>query len=163
MYIHDLNPILNGKWTTEAIVNGLGKTTLLTESLIAIPLYKLFLGSKAISEMSKTVLSQMTHMRNLNFNAFIALKNGHFGENASLFDSFEAVVRDLTGRTNKSRRMIVDELNDEFRRNGINNTKRRTVSVNSYHKADDGTYVFIGTRQLHGTVRDTKIKTNRLR
>ena len=123
---HDLNPILNGKWTTEAIVNGLGKTTLLTESLIAIPLYKLFLGSKAISEMSKTVLSQMTHMRNLNFNAFIALKNGHFGENASLFDSFEAVVRDLTGRTNKSRKMIVDELNDEFRRNGINNTNIHT-------------------------------------
>ncbi len=47
--------------------------------------------------------------------------------------------------------------------NGINNTKRRTVSVNSYHKADDGTYVFVGTRKLHGTVRDTKIKTNRLR
>ena len=47
--------------------------------------------------------------------------------------------------------------------NGINNTKRRTVSVNSYHKTDDGTYVFVGTRKLHGTVRDTKIKTNRLR
>ena len=47
--------------------------------------------------------------------------------------------------------------------NGINNTKRRTLSINSYHKADDGTYVFIGTNKLHGTVRDTKIKTNRLR
>ena len=47
--------------------------------------------------------------------------------------------------------------------NGINNTNRRTVSINSYHKADDGTYVFVGTRKLHGTVRDTKIKTNRLR
>ena len=46
---------------------------------------------------------------------------------------------------------------------GTNNTKRRTLSINSCHKADDGTYIFIGTRKLHGTVRDTKTKTNRLR
>ena len=47
--------------------------------------------------------------------------------------------------------------------NGADYFKRRTVSINSYHKADDGTYVFIGRSQLHGTVRDTKTKTNRLR
>ena len=47
--------------------------------------------------------------------------------------------------------------------NGINNTKRRTVSVNSYHKADDGTYVFVGRSRLHGTVRNSKTKVNRIR
>ena len=41
--------------------------------------------------------------------------------------------------------------------------KRRTVSINSVVKANDGTCVFIGTSRLHGTVRDTKTKTNRLR
>jgi hypothetical protein len=41
--------------------------------------------------------------------------------------------------------------------------KRWNVSVNSVVKADDGTCVFIGRRQLHGSVRDTKTKTNRLR
>ena len=46
---------------------------------------------------------------------------------------------------------------------GTNNSKRRIVSINSVVKADDGTCVFIGTRQLHGPVRDTKTKTNRLR
>ena len=46
---------------------------------------------------------------------------------------------------------------------GTNNTKRWDLSINSCHKADDGTYIFIGTRKLHGTVRDTKTKTNRLR
>ena len=46
---------------------------------------------------------------------------------------------------------------------GTNNTKRRIVSINSYHKADDGTYVFVGRSRLHGTVRDTKTKTNRIR
>ena len=46
---------------------------------------------------------------------------------------------------------------------GTNNSERRTLSINSIVKADDGTYVFIGTSKLHGPVRDTKTKTNRLR
>ena len=47
--------------------------------------------------------------------------------------------------------------------NGPHNIKRWNVSINSVVKANDGTCVFIGRRQLHGPVRDTKIKTNRLR
>ena len=47
--------------------------------------------------------------------------------------------------------------------NGTNNSKRRIISINSCHKTDDGTYIFIGTSRLHGPVRDTKTKTNRLR
>jgi len=47
--------------------------------------------------------------------------------------------------------------------NGTNNFKRRVVSINSVVKANDGTCVFIGTSKLHGPVRDTKNKTNRLR
>ena len=46
---------------------------------------------------------------------------------------------------------------------GADYFKRRTISINSCHKANDGTYVFIGRRRLHGPVRYTKIKTNRLR
>ena len=46
---------------------------------------------------------------------------------------------------------------------GADYFKRRNVSINSVVKADDGTCVFIGRRRLHGPVRDTKTKTNRLR
>ena len=46
---------------------------------------------------------------------------------------------------------------------GTNNFQRRTLSINSCHKASDGTYIFVGRSRLHGSVRDTKIKTNRLR
>ena len=46
---------------------------------------------------------------------------------------------------------------------GTNNSKRRIVSINSVVKADDGTCVFIGRSELHGPVRDTKTKSNRLR
>jgi hypothetical protein len=51
----------------------------------------------------------------------------------------------------------------EKKNNGTNNTKRRIVSISSCHKADDGTYVFVGKSRLHGSVRDTKTKTNKLR
>ena len=47
--------------------------------------------------------------------------------------------------------------------NGINNTERRIVSVSSCHKRDDGTYLIIGRSRLHGSVRNTKTKTNRIR
>ena len=47
--------------------------------------------------------------------------------------------------------------------NGVNNTKRRIVSVSSCHKRDDGSYLVIGRRKLHGSVRDTKTKTKRIR
>jgi hypothetical protein len=46
---------------------------------------------------------------------------------------------------------------------GANYFKRRTISINSCHKANDGTYVFVGRSKLYGPVRDTKTKTNRLR
>ena len=47
--------------------------------------------------------------------------------------------------------------------NGADYFKRRNVSINSVVKADDGTYIFVGRSELHGPVRDTKTKTNRVR
>ena len=122
----NLNSALNGKYTTPDIAQGFKNQTLLTDSLVELPFYKLFLGTKASVEFSKTVLSQMTHMRNIAGNTFIALYNGHYGGNASLFDSFTQIARDLTGRVNKSSKEMIDELNDELRRNGIVNTNIHT-------------------------------------
>ena len=47
--------------------------------------------------------------------------------------------------------------------NGADYFKRRTLSINSCIKNDDGTYTFIGTRRLHGDVRNTSRKTKRVR
>jgi len=47
--------------------------------------------------------------------------------------------------------------------NGTNNFQRRTLSINSCIKNDDGTYTFIGTSKLHGSMRDTKTKVKRVR
>ena len=47
--------------------------------------------------------------------------------------------------------------------NGLNNSKRRTLSINSCHKNDNGEYLIIGRSELYGSVRNTKTKTNRIR
>ena len=51
----------------------------------------------------------------------------------------------------------------KFLDNGFNNTKRRIVSISAVNKADDGTYIFVGKSRLHGSVRDTKDKTDNVR
>ena len=57
----------------------------------------------------------------------------------------------------------MSDLIEKRKSNGFNNTKRRIVSISSCHKADDGTYVFVGKSRLHGSVRDTKTKTDNVR
>ncbi len=36
----------------------------------------------------------------------------------------------------------------EFANNGLNNCRRRVVSVSDCHKADDGTYIIVGKSRL---------------
>ena len=57
---------------------------------------------------------------------------------------------------------IDDKLIKEFA-NGVNNSKRRIVSISSCHKNDNGEYLIIGRSRLLPVVRDTKTKTNRVR
>ena len=49
------------------------------------------------------------------------------------------------------------------RTNGTNNSKRRVISISASIKADDGTCIFIGTSKVHGPMRDTSSKANRIR
>jgi hypothetical protein len=45
--------------------------------------------------------------------------------------------------------------------NGPHNIKRWNVSISSHHKADDGTYVFVGRRTKPvRSMRHTKVKTD---
>ena len=49
--------------------------------------------------------------------------------------------------------------------NGTNNFKRRTVSINSCIKSNDGTYTFVGTfsDNVHGPVRTTSSEVDGIR
>ena len=57
----------------------------------------------------------------------------------------------------------MSDLIEKRKSNGTNNTERRIVSVSSCHKRDDGTYLIIGRSRLHGSVRNTKNKTDNVR
>ena len=57
----------------------------------------------------------------------------------------------------------MSDLTEKRKSDRTNNTERRIVSVSSCHKRDDGTYLIIGRSRLHGSVRDTKTKTNNVR
>ena len=57
----------------------------------------------------------------------------------------------------------MSDLIEKRKSNGTNNTERRIVSISSCHKRDDGTYLIIGRSRLHGSVRDTKTKTDNVR
>ena len=58
---------------------------------------------------------------------------------------------------------IDEAANNWNKTDGSNYFKRRTVSINSCHKASDGTYIFVGTSRLHGPVRNIKTKVKRIR
>ena len=51
----------------------------------------------------------------------------------------------------------------EFADNGLNNSKRRVVSISSCNKTDDGTYIVIGKRRPVRPLRHTKTKTDNVR
>ena len=67
----------------------------------------------------------------------------------------------------------LDELANEYNKNkdkkvkewadGVDNTERWIISISAINKRDDGTYLVIGKSKLHGSVRDTKNKLNKLR
>ena len=73
---------------------------------------------------------------------------------------------ELANKYNKNKNKYVYDLWFEKVKewaNGVNNTERRIVSVSAINKRDDGTYLVIGKSRLHGSVRDTKNKLNKLR
>ena len=80
--------------------------------------------------------------------------------------SYTKKIDDAANMWNKTRdqyyKYLWYKLIKEFA-DGADYFKRRTISISSCHKADDGTYVFVGRSKLHGPVRHTKTKTNRVR
>ena len=79
-----------------------------------------------------------------------------------MLDQIEKIANEYNKTKNPELKKLWHEKVKEWA-NGVNNTERRIVSVSSCHKRDDGTYLIIGRSRLHGSVRDTKTKTNKLR
>jgi len=90
--------------------------------LLKLPGYKAFLALKGASQLSKTVLSPTTQIRNVESAAMFAMANGHFGKGASLTDSMKIVFRDVFGPDGVINSTKLAEKAAEYRRMGVTNS-----------------------------------------
>jgi hypothetical protein len=67
----------------------------ITDSLYSIPFYKSFMTLKAGAQISKTILSPVTQVRNFTTASVFPLANGLIGQNISFRDGFKLVAEDI--------------------------------------------------------------------
>jgi predicted DNA-binding protein (UPF0251 family) len=67
----------------------------ITDSLYSIPFYKSFMTLKAGAQISKTILSPVTQIRNFTTASVFPLANGLIGQNISFRDGFKLVAEDI--------------------------------------------------------------------
>jgi len=113
---------LIGKWTTPEIAAALKGETLWSDFLLKNSVYKAFLTFKGASQLSKTVLSPTTQIRNVESAAMFAMANGHFGKGASLSDSMKIIFRDIFGPDGAMNSTKLAEKSAEYRRLGVTNS-----------------------------------------
>ncbi len=131
------------KYTTREIAEALQGQTLWSDFLLQSSVYKSFLALKGASQLSKTVLSPTTQIRNVESAAMFALANGHFGRGASLADSMGIVFRDIFGPDGKISADMLAAKSAEYRELGITNSniitrEIRALTDDLLRKADTG-------------------------
>tara|TARA_R100000742_G_C4278482_1_gene101350 strand:- start:54 stop:3806 length:3753 start_codon:yes stop_codon:yes gene_type:complete len=118
-----------GKYTTPEIAAALKGQALATDILLQSSIYKAFLATKGVSQLSKTVLSPTTQIRNVESAAMFAMANGHFGRGASLRDAFKLVFDDVIGPKGAIDVERLAAKGEEFRRYGLTNSNIITREV----------------------------------
>ena len=104
--------------TTKEMAQAINGDTLITDYLLEIPFYKSFLAAKTSSQLTKTVLSLMTQMRNVETAAFFSFINGHMGKNASVVDAFKIAFQDVTGKGGVNPQIMRKKL-EEYLKYGV--------------------------------------------
>lgn len=123
---------LAGKYIKAEYQNGFENAAdiLKGDSLLS-NLWSTFLGLKGVSQLSKTVYSPTTQIRNATTAAFFAAQNGNVGKGQTLLDSMQTVFSEIGGKyipvkgaksLDKTR---VRELYDEYTQLGVVNTNVR--------------------------------------
>jgi hypothetical protein len=105
-------------YTTKEIAQAMNGDNLVTDFLLKIPMYKAYLAAKTTSQLSKTVLSLMTQMRNVETAAFFSFINGHMGRNASVIDSMKIAFQDVIGKGNVKPEVMKKKL-EEYLQYGV--------------------------------------------
>ena len=131
-------------FTTPEIARALQGEHLWSDFLLRSSVYKAFLTFKGASQLSKTVLSPTTQIRNVESAAMFAMANGHFGRGASLSDAMSIVFRDVLGPDGKVNVTTLAEKGAEYRRMGVTNSniivrEIRALADDLIRGSEDGT------------------------
>lgn len=113
---------LNGLYTTPAIKQAIEVGGLATDAFIKSPILRGLMQFKGAAQVSKTVLSPTTQIRNVTSAAMFALANGHFGKGASLNDSIKYVVKDLFIKDGKFDTDLLQRKMAEYTEEGVINS-----------------------------------------
>ena len=105
-------------YTTKEMASAINGDNLITDFLLKMTLYKTFLAAKTTSQLSKTVLSLMTQMRNVETAAFFSFINGHMGKNASVIDAMKIAFQDVIGK-GKVKPEVMKKKLEEYLQYGI--------------------------------------------
>src|SRR5210317_857666 len=108
--------------TTKEIAQAMNGDNLVTDFLLKIPMYKAYLAAKTTSQLSKTVLSVMTQMRNVETAAFFSFINGHMGRNASLIDSMKIAFQDVIGKGSVQPEVMKKKLEESLKHGVFDNS-----------------------------------------
>ena len=106
-------------FVTPEMKKALLDSTLVTDRLLQLPIYRSFLALKAGSQYSKTVLSLMTQVRNVTSAFMFPLANGHVGGGGSYVDAYRQILRDVFGRTGGIDKRALDDFGAELERANI--------------------------------------------
>ena len=88
--------LFNGQYyAAPEIANALIGAKEITDSLYSIPFYKSLMTLKAGAQISKTILSPVTQVRNFTTASVFPLANGLIGQNVSFKDGFNLVANDI--------------------------------------------------------------------
>ena len=97
----DIAKSMHNKWTIPAMKDSIENMgpILWTDRLLQVPylrgFLRTFLQTKALSQVTKTVLSPTTQIRNVTSAANFALAAGHIGNGASFKQAFDYIVKDV--------------------------------------------------------------------
>jgi hypothetical protein len=79
------------------IANAIMNSPTITDNLYKIPFYKSYMNLKAAAQVSKTILSPTTQVRNFTTASFFALANGLIGGKVGFKDAWRIISNDVLG------------------------------------------------------------------
>jgi len=130
-------------FATSEIQNAIEGSSDAQLNMFSIPLYKILMQAKTLSQVSKTLLSPATQARNFGSSGLYLLANGLIGDKVSVKEAYKAIAKDLFDTATTKGSNIIDETGgyvaskeDQGIINYLNDAKQRGVLTQNIEVGD---------------------------